>query len=199
MSLMHRFYGFEAQSTRQNPVVCRWITSSLNMSKYTDAHIVLFKVVANLFRQLHCTSHLIPLCNHDKRTALLMLQNLIQRSFYLINVLQGFGQQNQFSTGRQTGFQSDKSGIPSHYLNNKQAFMGISSITNFIDRFHCGVERGIVSYCLIASHKVVIDRTRNSYYTNLMLFGDQRSTSKGTVASNYNQPIYIVIAHLLCS
>ena len=120
-----------------------------------------------------------------------MLQ-ICQISLYLRN-------QNCFSPCCDSRPQSDKTGIPPHYLDKKQTVMCAGSILDFIHSLHSRVHCGIIPDSRICSIQIVINRARHTHNRYVMLLYQILCTGKRTVPANNNQCINLMLRQLLGS
>lgn len=81
----------------------------------------------------------------------------------LIDLSRNFRNDCGFSSGSDSAVEGQKSCITSHYFDEEQTFVACGGITDFIDTFHDGVKRGVISDSFVGSVKVVVNGSGQSY------------------------------------
>ena len=99
-----------------------------------------------------------------------------------------FGNQNSGCAYGKAHIHSQETGITAHNFNDRAAFVGLHSITKFVDAFNGSICSGIKANAVIGTADVVINSTGNTDNIDAML-GKGTGTTESTIAANGNNAV----------
>ena len=168
------------------------------MSEHRDAQIIMRRAFTHAVCQLvHAT--FFTFGNHHHRSDFAQLRSAVQSSKHFVQVQMLLWNQNILYTTRNSAVEREKTSIAPHHFDEKQTIVRGRGVTNFINRFNHGIERGVITNRGVRAVNIVINRpwqTNNRY----IVFGTKNfRPSERTITTDDHQSVQFIFFIMLVS
>ena len=129
------------------------------------------------------------LWHNDDTTSLRLAYSTLHEACQLVNISWVFRNNSSLSTTGNSRVLSQETCITPHHFNEEDSFMALRSIANTVYTLHDSIHRRIVTNGTIRSIEVVINRSRQSNATEIILLCELHSTRQRAITAYHNQSI----------
>ena len=179
------------------PVVCRWRTTTLNVTENDYSHIEFLSVLSHSVPDVVCATCIVTLSNKNDARGFLFGHVFYKLVVYFIEISNCFRNKYILCSTSNTAAQSNKTSITAHYLNEEHSFVAGCRITNLVDCFDNGIQCCVVSDCHVGTIKVVVDCARKTNYWEWEIFGEFPCAPKCTITADNYKSINIVLLEVV--